>query len=160
MGRQPQCHQANRLPFKSCRGKFPLCQVLPHLHPWHWMWSSCCGWQKYTWNTFSCASQPKAKLLSFPLFKNYQVNCIGFMLPLAPSRVTCPETHLIHEASVGGGYGGVVARTREAQSWSIGKPEWSQPTRGLLLWFKNLIIFLRSQNLDKLPGVIVCGKRH
>lgn len=81
------------------------------------------------------------------------------MLPLAPSPVTCPESHLIREASVGGGCGGVVARMREAQSWSVGKPEWSQPTRALLLRSKNLI-FLRSQNLDKLPGVIVCGKRH
>lgn len=73
----------------------------------------------------------KTKLLSSLLFKSYQVNCVGVMLTLTPSQITCPDSHLFHEAVLMGGLKGIGnVEGERLRAGLLDKPEMNHPTRG------------------------------
>lgn len=53
-----------------------------------------------------------------------------------------------------------MVRIGETQSWANGIIKLNKPTRGLLLRFNNLIIFLKNQSLHMSSDDIDWGKRH
>lgn len=85
------------------------------------------------------------------------------MLTLTPPQTLALSPTSPLKLLLVGGYGRSGGGGKDGKRLRAGlldKLELNQPTRGLLLHCKNLIIFLNNQNSDKLSEIIVWGKRH